>query len=219
MDNELSQTTTEPLLSASSPVGSPRRNRQRSGNERSRSRSRSPIEKSDCTRAHSPSAVEQAESAARYAAQHAIKVAGQQPSPPMSPKQKVPDHMKASTPPLSTSSKSHSSLSVKDLSPKPTLNNGLPHGGPLDPQNPANFAAAAALSAFQNPNPSMQVSILFSQTSETCFFILQIFPSTVQPPDAGSESSARANDGSKPTLGSKSTSCCSCNGWWFATTN
>ena len=194
MELDVARTTTE-ALESSSPIASPRRGQIRSREDRElRSRSRSPIsprenhdsfrnnngksppslvplrsskddDQDHRLRSNSPSALEQAEAAARHAAEHAIKVASSQAhdvSPPNSPSpgcKTDTDHPKVPAIQATTTSSpnvksSHSTLTVKDLTSK-TLNNGLniAPGLPFD-QNPA--VLSGALAAIQAGQSSMQ---------------------------------------------------------------
>ena len=165
VDNEMSRTTTEAL-------GSPQesRGRHHSGGSTShrrptsptpRDRSRSPLRSSpkstSCSpRPLSPSRVEQAEPAARYAAEHAIKVSSEQAkqSPPHSPKVPSQQQHTGSSSSLHQVATSTSSKLPPQASPGLKGQNGLPPGNPFDQQNPA--AIASAIAAMQGQNP-MQV--------------------------------------------------------------
>lgn len=168
VDNEMSRTTTEDLASPHEAT----RGRHHSGGSAQaeaarhrtspRERSRSPLRSSpaaSCSpRPLSPSRVEQAEPAARYAAEHAIKVsseAAKHSSPPHSPKVPTTHQLGSSlhqAPPASTSSR----LPPSQLSPGfKGQNGGMPSGNPFDQQNPA--ALASALAAMQGQQNPMQV--------------------------------------------------------------
>ena len=173
VDNEMSRTTTEAL-------GSPQesRGRHHSGGSTShrrptsptpRDRSRSPLRSSpkstSCSpRPLSPSRVEQAEPAARYAAEHAIKVSSEQAkqSPPHSPKVPSQQQHTGNSSSLHQVATSTSSKLPPQASPGLKGQNGLPSGNPFDQQNPA--AIASAIAAMQGQNP-MQVR---KKTSSSC---------------------------------------------------
>ena len=167
----MSRTTTEALGSPghesrgrhhSGGSATERQRRPTSPRDRSRSPLRSSPKSTSCSpRALSPSRVEQAEPAARYAAEHAIKVSSEQvkhSSPPHSPK--VPNQsgsLHQAPPATSTSSKL-----PPQVSPSLKGQNGMPSGNPFDQQNPA--ALASALAAMQGQNNPMQVCIVLSHT-------------------------------------------------------
>ena len=182
VDNDLSRTTTDSLGRRSPPAhgqrpeGEAARGRHRSdGSEtqqQQRERSRSPLDrapspplnKSAPSAPHSPSRVEQAEPAARFAAEHAIKVSDQsqmlKDRRSLTPPAKASDMYRSSNTTTSTSSPPPQRQQAHPRGPSPSLSKAnsasLNSGSPFEQQQQSPGALAGALAAMQGQNP-MQV--------------------------------------------------------------
>ena len=183
VDNDLSRTTTDSLGRRSPPAhgqrpeGEAARGRHRSdGSEtqQQRERSRSPLDRapspplnksssSGPSAPHSPSRVEQAEPAARFAAEHAIKVSDQsqmlKDRRSLTPPAKAPEMFRSTNTTTSTSSPSPQRQQAHPRGPSPSLSKAnsasLNSGSPFEQQQSPG-ALAGALAAMQGQNP-MQV--------------------------------------------------------------
>ena len=184
VDNDLSRTTTDSLGRRSPPAhgqrpeGEATRGRHRSdGSEtqQQRERSRSPLDRAPSpplnkssssapSAPHSPSRVEQAEPAARFAAEHGIKVSDQsqmlKDRRSLTPPAKASDMYRASNTTTSTSSPPPQRQQAHPRGPSPSLSKAnsasLNSGSPFEQQQQRPGALPGALAAMQGQNP-MQV--------------------------------------------------------------
>ena len=183
VDNDLSRTTTDSLGRRSPPAHGQRPEGEARGRHRSdgsetqqqRERSRSPLDRAPSpplnkssssapSAPHSPSRVEQAEPAARFAAEHAIKVSDQsqmlKDRRSLTPPAKASDMYRASNTTTSTSSPPPQRQQAHPRGPSPSLSKAnsasLNSGSPFEQQQQSPGALAGALAAMQGQNP-MQV--------------------------------------------------------------